>query len=151
MTKLWLAVCAVSAVGAVGLLIVMSSEPMIADASDTEMVILGEEVYANNCASCHGDKLEGQPNWQVRDDEGYLPAPPHDETGHTWHHADSLLFQIIKNGTASIAPADYKTRMNNFSDSLTDKEIWASLAFIKSTWSDKERGNQERINRNNQN
>ena len=25
---------------------------------------LGKEIYTNNCASCHGKKLEGQPNWR---------------------------------------------------------------------------------------
>lgn len=62
--------------------------------SDRIVVSLGSEIYAEHCASCHGRSLEGHPEWQVRDAEGYLPAPPHDETGHTWHHPDKLLFDI---------------------------------------------------------
>ena len=50
---------------------------------DAAVVDLGQAVYAEKCASCHGVALEGQANWQQRDADGYLPAPPHDETGHT--------------------------------------------------------------------
>ena len=48
--------------------------------NDASLVSLGQKIYLQNCASCHGVKLEGQKNWQTRDDEGYLLAPPHDET-----------------------------------------------------------------------
>ena len=65
---------------------------------DAAVVSLGKQVYAQNCASCHGVALEGQANWQQRDADGYLPAPPHDETGHTWHHPDSYLFLLTKYG-----------------------------------------------------
>ena len=50
---------------------------------DVASVTAGKEVYDTNCASCHGAKLEGQANWEIRTADGYLPAPPHDETGHT--------------------------------------------------------------------
>jgi S-disulfanyl-L-cysteine oxidoreductase SoxD len=48
---------------------------------DADLVAQGETVYLAHCASCHGRNLEGQPNWQQHDKDGYLPAPPHDETG----------------------------------------------------------------------
>lgn len=135
------------AVGAGGWYWIQPFAPNSADASDTKLVAMGKNVYADNCTSCHGENLEGQPNWRDRDDEGYLPAPPHDQTGHTWHHADHLLFQITKDGTASIAPADYKTNMMGFGETLSDTEIWAVLAYIKSTWPEKQRMAQARINR----
>jgi mono/diheme cytochrome c family protein len=138
------------AVGAGGWYWLQSSVPQSADASNAQLVTQGKGVYVDNCASCHGENLEGQPNWRDRDDEGYLPAPPHDQTGHTWHHADQLLFQITKDGTASIAPGDYKTNMMGFGESLSDTEIWAVLAYIKSTWPEKERTAQARINRQSQ-
>ena len=50
---------------------------------DAAAVDLGRVVYAENCASCHGVSLAGQANWRQRDADDYLPAPPHDETGHT--------------------------------------------------------------------
>ena len=97
-------------------------------------VALGRQVYAANCASCHGTNLEGQPNWQQDLPTGGRPAPPHDASGHTWHHNDQSLFTTVKQGGQATAPADYKSNMPAFGDTLSDEEIWAVLAFIKSTW-----------------
>jgi mono/diheme cytochrome c family protein len=96
-------------------------------------VALGQKLYAANCASCHGDKLQGQPNWKEQMPDGLLPAPPHDATGHTWHHPDQQLFQIIKLGTAAIVP-NYKSNMAGFGDRLSDQEIWSIIGYIKSAW-----------------
>lgn len=123
---------------AVGLAFVVLAQVAVAefgiDHRDEDAVSLGAEVYTAHCASCHGDKLEGQTNWQVRDADGYLPAPPHDPSGHTWHHPDAQLFAITKYGTETIVGGDYRSNMIGFGDVLTDDEIWAVLAFIKSTW-----------------
>ncbi len=105
-----------------------------ADANDTELVALGQRIYAERCASCHGARLEGQPNWRQRLPTGLLPAPPHNETGHTWHHPDSLLFDVTREGGQASAPPGFKSNMPRFADILSDREIWASLAFIKSRW-----------------
>lgn len=106
-----------------------------ADPRDSAKVALGQKVYAEHCAACHGAKLEGQPEWQRRLPTGRLPAPPHDETGHTWHHADHVLFGITKNGlVAPYAPRGYESDMPAFGGKLPDNEIWAVLAFIKSRW-----------------
>ncbi len=35
-------------------------------ADDPQSVANGREVYAQNCAGCHGENLEGQPDWRVR-------------------------------------------------------------------------------------
>ncbi|CAO3408218.1 Cytochrome c family protein [Azospirillum largimobile] len=91
-------------------------------------------MYAEQCASCHGARLEGQPNWQSRKPDGRLPAPPHDASGHTWHHPDADLFKITKQGIAAFAPPDYSSDMPAFGNSLSDADIWAVLAFIKSSW-----------------
>ncbi len=98
----------------------------------------GQEVYATQCARCHGANLEGQPDWQTRQPNGRMPAPPHDETGHTWHHPDQDLFLIVKEGIAAIVPG-YETDMPAFGDLLSDQDLLAVLAFIKSTWPDRER------------
>lgn len=105
-----------------------------ADASDAELVARGRAVYTESCASCHGASLEGQPNWRVRKADGTLPAPPHDETGHTWHHSDLLLFEMTKRGTAAVAGGEYQSDMRGFADELDDADIWAVLAYIKSQW-----------------
>ena len=94
----------------------------------------GKLVYAENCASCHGMALEGQANWRQRDPDGYLPAPPHDKTGHTWHHSDSYLFLMTKYGIEKMIGRKYPNNMPAYKDKLTDEEIIAALSYIKSTW-----------------
>lgn len=111
---------------------------------EAEMIDQGAELYAENCASCHGADLEGQPDWRRRLDNGRMPAPPHDETGHTWHHADQQLFDITKNGLASVVP-DYESDMPLFDGILSDDEITAILGYIKSTWPERERDYQAEI------
>jgi len=105
----------------------------------------GAQIYAENCAACHGARLEGQPDWRRRGDDGRMPAPPHDDTGHSWHHADRDLFAITKLGVGAVVPG-YDSDMPAFGDLLTDDEIRAVLAFIKSRWSDRAREAQARIN-----
>lgn len=105
-----------------------------ADPDNAEQVALGKTVYAGQCAVCHGAKLEGQPNWRRRLPDGGLPAPPHDEGGHTWHHPDGQLFQMTKRGGQPFAPPGFKSNMPGFAESASDAEIWAVLAYIKSRW-----------------
>jgi mono/diheme cytochrome c family protein len=106
-----------------------------ADPADRAQVALGAKVYVQHCAACHGAKLEGQANWRQRLPNGRMPAPPHDESGHTWHHTDQVLFGITKEGLVpNYAPKGYETDMAAFGGKLTDEEIWAVLAYIKSHW-----------------
>jgi len=106
-----------------------------ADSRDAAKLAFGAKVYAQHCSSCHGAKLEGQPNWRTRGSNGRLPAPPHDESGHTWHHPDRVLFAISKNGLVPpYAPKNYESDMPAFGGKLSDEEIWAVLAYIKSHW-----------------
>lgn len=117
-----------------------------ADPNDTRQVALGEHVYGDQCAACHGQDLEGQADWRSRRPDGRLPAPPHDETGHTWHHPDDVLFRITKDGVAALVPG-YESDMPAYADLLTDQEIWAVLAFIKSRWPPAVQSRQAEINR----
>jgi ABC-type transport system substrate-binding protein len=122
------------------------TQPPHADSSNAERVAMGQQVYVSFCAGCHGPNLEGQPDWQKRLPMGNFPAPPHDETGHTWHHADQWLFDIVKDGGQHFAPPRYRSAMPAYRDMLTDDEIWAVLAFIKSRWPASIRARQEREN-----
>jgi len=106
-------------------------QPAVAQEQD------GRSLYKTNCASCHGAQLEGQPDWMSRLPNGRLPAPPHDETGHTWHHSDAQLFRIVKEGLGAIAPG-YETDMPAFADRMSDDEIRAVIDYIKTTWPDRE-------------
>lgn len=102
---------------------------------DADVVALGATVYQENCASCHGANLEGQPNWRSPGPDGRLPAPPHDASGHTWHHDGDTLFRLTKYGTgALIGDPDYASNMPIYDGVLSDDEIVAVLSYIKSTW-----------------
>ena len=98
----------------------------------------GKQIYVQHCASCHGLKLEGAPDWRKPLANGRMPAPPHDDNGHTWHHPDEVLFGITKNGIAAYAPPGYQSDMPAFAGKLSDDQIWAVLAYIKSHWHSRE-------------
>ena len=117
-----------------------------ADAGDAALVALGAETYAAHCALCHGVNLEGEAGWRWQKADGTFPAPPHDANGHTWHHPDDYLFEYTRRGGAALAPAGFRSNMPSFADALSDAEIWASLAFIKSRWPDAIRSRQARLN-----
>lgn len=105
------------------------------DLSDRQMIAMGEEVYATYCAACHGFDLEGQPEWQQPFPDGSFKAPPHDETGHTWHHSDASLIESIKLGGARLEPSIGVSLMPAYGEILTDQQVFAVLAYIKNTWS----------------
>lgn len=112
------------------------------------LTALGRQVYAAQCASCHGTTLEGQPNWRERGPDGRLPAPPHDASGHTWHHPDETLFRITKEGVAKVANLkDYATAMPVYDGVLSDDEIVAVLSWIKSQWPADIRMRHDQLNR----
>lgn len=109
-------------------------------------IAIGKALYAQHCASCHGVNLEGQPNWQTRNADGKLPAPPHNDSGHTWHHSDEQLFKITKLGVSAIVPG-YMSDMVGFQGKISDEEIQAVISFMKSTWSTPHRDYQAERNR----
>lgn len=121
----------------------MPTDWMFIDAGDVDLVIEGRKVYEANCANCHGYSLEGQPNWRQRGPDGILPAPPHNENGHTWHHPDAMLFSNVKLGGQVLMPQGVKSGMPAYGDILSDREILAALAYIKSRWPSKIRRRQE--------
>ena len=123
-------------VGAIGLTLgFFGSRPVRIDRNDAAQVARGKALYEQQCMACHGKELEGQPEWQSRNARGRLPAPPHDDSGHTWHHDDGVLFEITKYGVAKFASPGYESDMPAFGDRMSDDEIAATLAYIKSRWS----------------
>ena len=116
-------------------------------AGDPRHIATGARVYETACASCHGRNLEGQADWQRALPDGGLPAPPHDESGHTWHHPDWVLFRITKFGGGAEAPPGFKSNMPAFAGVLSDDEIRAALAYIKSRWPTPIRDRQAEISR----
>jgi mono/diheme cytochrome c family protein len=107
----------------------------------------GAAIYAEACASCHGAKLEGQPDWRSPGPDGRLPAPPHDETGHTWHHPDQILMEIMAKGTAAVVGRGYESNMPGFTGVYTEAEMKDVLAWIKSQWPKRERAYQAEVAR----
>lgn len=123
----------------------LAAATLTACASGTEpvtnaVVERGGELYQANCASCHGADLSGAPNWKTPNEDGTYPAPPHDSSGHTWHHSDRVLIDIIRDG--SDLP---QSRMPAFGERLTDEDIGAILAFIKSSWGPQEEKYQSQV------
>jgi mono/diheme cytochrome c family protein len=105
-----------------------------------DRVAYGGELYRQHCASCHQSDLSGAPDWKTANDDGSYPPPPHDSSGHTWHHPDRVLIEIIGDGS------DFpQSRMPAFGDKLSDDDIEAILEFFKSTWGPQERAFQEQV------
>ena len=99
------------------------------------MIARGKIVYENNCVSCHQVNLIGAENWKGLDGDGHRKAPPLNGTGHTWHHDDATLHNIIKYGLAKIVK-NYEGKMIGFGDKINDKQIDSVLSYIKSHWED---------------
>ena len=122
-----------------GLAILFLMAGQAAAAADIEA---GRALYAEHCAACHGADLEGAPDWQTPGPDGRLPAPPHDDTGHTWHHGDGMLFDYVQRGGQAVLDdlgVRFDSGMPGFGDILSDDDIAAILAFIRSTWSERAR------------
>lgn len=110
------------------------SSDELASGDTSTVVEQGAALYATYCAACHGENLEGHPNWMIPNADGTYNPPPQDSTGHTWHHGDPTLVQLISEGSPfreSVMPA--------FGDTLTDEQIVAILEFFRSSWGEQER------------
>jgi len=97
------------------------------------MIARGKIVYETYCVSCHQVNLSGAENWKELDEDGHRKAPPLNGTGHTWHHDDTSLHNIIKYGLAKIVK-NYEGKMIAFGDKINDKQIDSVLSYIKSHW-----------------
>jgi mono/diheme cytochrome c family protein len=101
---------------------------------DSDVAQLGRDLFADNCAACHGLAGEGQDGWQQRNPDGSFRASAHDSTGHTWHHPDGLLFRIVRDGGTGIPSLGIKSGMPAFGDSLSDDQIVAVIEYLKTLW-----------------
>ena len=101
----------------------------------TLMIARGKIIYESYCVSCHQVNLSGAENWKGLDEDGHRKAPPLNGTGHTWHHDDATLHNIIKYGLAKIVK-NYEGKMIGFGDKINDKQIDSVLSYIKSHWED---------------
>ena len=132
--------------GAVALLRPADAEGVRLRPDDPATTARGAAIYAAECAACHGAALEGQPDWRTPGPDGLRPAPPHDATGHTWHHDDATLFALTKHGLAGLMADAPPSAMPAFDGVLTDAEIVAVLSYIKSTWPAPVRARHDAVN-----
>jgi cytochrome c oxidase cbb3-type subunit 3 len=90
-------------------------------AATPESIAAGQQLYARNCASCHGRNGQGGPGNDL------IPAAP-SLLGDGWAHGstDGEIFTNIK---AGVAP-DFN--MVPFKDRLKDDEIWNLVNYIRS-------------------
>jgi mono/diheme cytochrome c family protein len=141
----WLVLGIIAAISLCAGSLLATDEPEKPEPDNPAVVARGKVVYDQHCASCHGARLEGQPNWRHSLPNGKWPAPPHDTTGHTWHHSDKVLFEVTKYGMRAMVP-DRDTDMPGFEDKLGDADIWGVLSYIESTWPPDIRVRQQRMN-----
>jgi mono/diheme cytochrome c family protein len=106
---------------------------------DTEQVKSGRAIYQQHCASCHGANAEGAPNWQERDAQGELPAPPHNAEGHTWRHSDSDLYAMVSKGWRNPFNKSMRLTMPAFRDALTPEQIYTVIGYLKTLWTPEQR------------
>lgn len=107
--------------------------------ANPEVLARGSRVYAGYCASCHGARGEGAPEWQVPNELGELPPPPHDSAGHTWKHSDAMLHRIISEGWRDPFNTTERLTMPAFADALSPTEIEAVITYLKTLWTDEQR------------
>ncbi|OGB26682.1 MAG: cytochrome c, class I [Burkholderiales bacterium RIFCSPLOWO2_02_FULL_57_36] len=99
----------------------------------------GRLIYQQYCASCHGAKGEGKPGWQQRDAQGELPPPPHGPEGHTWKHADGMLYRIIRDGWRDPFNKTKRQTMPAYGQTLAPGEIRAVITYLKTLWTPEQR------------
>lgn len=120
------------------LLLLVACTPTLDATGNAALLEQGRTVYEQECARCHGMSGEGQPDWQTTNADGSRPAPPHDSTGHTWHHADAQLLMTIDQGRGAM-PA--------FGATLTTAEQEAVLLYLKTFWGPREQEAQAEVTR----
>lgn len=94
--------------------------------------VQGREVFAENCAVCHGAQAQGLGgDWRERLDDGSFPPPPLDGSAHAWHHPQEILLRVIDYGGEAMGG-----KMPAFIDVLEQDEKLAAIAFFQSFWTD---------------
>lgn len=106
---------------------------------DAEAVALGRAVYAGHCAACHGPAGEGAADWRTPNELGELPAPPHDSTGHTWKHADAMLYHIVRQGWRDPFNRTDRLTMPAYEEILSPEETRAVIIYLKTLWTPQQR------------
>lgn len=95
----------------------------------------GASIYAESCQTCHGEAATGK--------QAAPNTPTHGPEGHTWHHADGQLVQII------FGRLDFPGRtMPSFEGTLSEQDALDVLAYLKSNWPAEQRQFQAEVSEN---
>ena len=104
---------------------------------DPEAIAKGEELFAKNCASCHGVKAVGPGvDWRKKTADGRFPPPPLNGSAHAWHHDPKLLDRIIAEG-GKMYGKSYDGWMPAFGDRLEAADRLAIIKYLHSLWPEK--------------
>lgn len=106
---------------------------------DPRQVEAGRKIYNQYCASCHGVRAEGEPNWEKLNAQGELPSPPHNAEGHTWKHSDSMLYRMVTEGWRDPFNKTRRLTMPGFRDALSDEQIKDVITYLKTLWTAEQR------------
>ncbi len=106
---------------------------------DPELVAHGQQIYSEYCAACHGPQGERVQGWQEPNEWGEMPPPPHDSTGHTWRHADGMLYRMVRDGWRDPFNKTDRLTMPPFGEVLSPEEIRAVITYLKTWWTPEQR------------
>jgi len=84
-------------------------------------VEVGQKVYLQLCAQCHGEQGEGYAN--------ELAAPALDSSEHAFHHANQEIYAVIVNGKQGLG-----RQMPPYGDQLTGDEACSLIAYLHTLW-----------------
>ncbi len=87
--------------------------------SDPELIAAGAEVFAANCAACHGANIEGTDSGPSLLDPIYAPN----------HHADAAFFRAVRQG---VVPHHWNFGPMPPRPGLSNEDIEAVVAFVRS-------------------
>lgn len=106
---------------------------------DPRQVEAGSKIYNQYCASCHGVRGEGEPNWEKLNAQGELPSSPHNAEGHTWKHSDSMLYRMVIEGWRDPFNKTRRLTMPAFRDILSPAEMRDVIIYLKTLWTAEQR------------
>ena len=109
-----------------------AAQPEVARWYSAEQVAAGGEVFAQNCAVCHGAEAQGTAgDWREKLADGSFPPPPLNGSAHAWHHPQEVLLRVIDYGGEAMGG-----KMPAFIDVLEQSEKLAAVAYFQDFWTD---------------
>ncbi|SKA17236.1 c-type cytochrome [Consotaella salsifontis] len=125
-----------------GVLATSASTAQVPSPLDPATVEAGRAIYGENCVACHGERGQGAENWRQPDENGNLPPPPHDASGHAWRHPDAVLYHMVLDGWRDPFNKMEDLTMPPFEGVLEPREIRAVLIYVKTLWTPEQRAAQ---------